>query len=124
MSALELHSPQAVTPPTIGRFRVIDRRRPAIRRRARRRVAHPFRAAFIYTAFPALLLVIYVALWTTAVHAGYQEQRLKRDIERLRVENQSLQAQERTLQSSARILHRAKQLGMQPPQQIEAVHVP
>ena len=78
----------------------------------------------MYTSLPALLLVIYVALWTTAVHGGYQEQQLARDIQQLRIENQSLQANVRQLQSPTRIFHRAVELGMQETQQTEYVHLP
>lgn len=124
MSALELHNPQATAPPRIGRFRVIDRRPLPNIRRSRRRLAHPFRAALCYTALPAMLLVLYVALWTAAVHGGYQQQHIQRDIQRLRVENQSIQAEVRRLQSPVRIFHRATQLGMQEPQQIVFVKVP
>jgi hypothetical protein len=93
-------------------------------RRTRRRVAHPFRAALVCTALPALVLVAYVALWTAAVHGGYQEQRLTREIHRLRTDNQALGAQVMALRSTARILGLARQMGMQEPGASELVHVP
>ncbi len=113
MSALELHSPTIIPSSGLGRFRVIDRQpRPNVRK-SRRRVAHPFRSALVLTAGPALILVCYVSLWTASVHGGYQEQRLSREIQRLRVDNQSLQADAIRLQSSTRVLQRATELGMQ-----------
>ena len=124
VSALELQSPSVTTSPSFGRFRVIDRRPAAAPRRARRRVAHPFRAALMCTSLPALVLVAYVALWTTAVHGGYQEQRLTRDIHRLRSDNQTLSAQVMALRSTARILGQARQMGMQEPGPAELVQVP
>jgi cell division protein FtsL len=124
VSALELQSPPVTSSPSFGRFRVIDRRPVAPARRSRRSVAHPFRAALICTALPALVLVAYVALWTTAVHGGYQEQRLTRQIQRLHTENQTLSAQVLGLKSTARILNQARLLGMQEPGAAVSVHVP
>jgi cell division protein FtsL len=113
VSALELHSPTIPSPANLGRFRLVDRRpRPNVRRR-QRPMAHPFRAALVYTALPALVLVFYVSLWTTAVHGGYQEQRLTTAIQQLRIDNQALQADVRRLQSPTRIFQQATQLGMQ-----------
>ena len=124
MSALELPIPLISTAAHPDRFRAIDRRRRPNTRRAGRRLAHPFRAALVYTGLPALVLVLYVALWTAAVHGGYQEQHLNRDLQRLRVENQSLEADLLRFQSPIRIFQRATQLGMQEPQQFEPVYLP
>jgi hypothetical protein len=125
VSALELHSPLITTASSgLDRLRVIDRRRLPNARRSRRRMAHPFRAALVYTAAPALLLILYVSLWTAAVHGGYQEQRFRHDIQRLRIENQSLEADLLRLQSPNRIFQRATALGMQEPQQFEPVYLP
>lgn len=123
MSALELPNPLVPAASGLDRWRVIDRRRPNTRR-ARRRLAHPFRAALIYTGLPALVLVLYVSVWAAAVHNGYQEQHLNRDIQRLRIENQSLEAQLLQFRSPARIFDRAAKMGMQEPQHFEPVYVP
>lgn len=124
MSALELHSPIVSTPASLNRFRVIDRRPRANTRRRRRPLTHPFRAALVYTALPALVLVFYVSLWTTAVHGGYQEQHLTTAIRRMRIDNQSLQADVRRLQSPTRIFARAAQLGMQEARPTEYIMLP
>jgi cell division protein FtsL len=124
VSALELHSPTISPSAGLGGFRLVDRRpRPNVRRR-RRPVAHPFRAALVYTMLPALVLVFYVSLWTAAVHGGYQEQQLTTAIQRMRIDNQSLQADVRRLQSPTRIFHRAVELGMQEARQAEYVILP
>jgi cell division protein FtsL len=124
VSALELPAPPVATSSSLGRFRIIDRQpRPNVRR-SRRRLAHPFRAALVYTSLPALVLVGYVSLWTAAVHGGYQEQRLQRKIQQVQIDNQTLQAQERQLQSSTRILHRAREMRMQESQQTEYIFMP
>jgi hypothetical protein len=65
-----------------------------------------------------------VALWTTAVHGGYQEQHLNREIQRLRIENQTLQANVLRMKSPLRIYPLATKLGMQETQQIEFVNLP
>lgn len=124
MSALELHSPLITTSSGLDRLRAIDRRRLPNARRSRRPLAHPFRAALIYTAAPALLLILYVTLWTAAVHGGYQEQHLARDIQRLQIDDQSLQADLLHLEAPNRIFQRATALGMQEPQQVQPVYLP
>jgi hypothetical protein len=123
VSALELPIPLVTAPSGLDRLRIVDRRRPNTRR-ARRGVAHPFRTALIYTGLPAFILVLYVAIWAAAVHAGYQEQHLNRDIQRVRIENQSLEAELLHFRSPARIFDRAMKLGMQEPQHFEPVYVP
>jgi hypothetical protein len=123
MSALELESPSFPSTNTLGRFRVIDQRQRPNVRRSRRRLSHPFRAALVYTGLPALLLVLYVAVWTTAVHGGYQEQRMNREIHRLRIENQTLQANVLRLRSPLRISPLATQLGMQETQEVRFVNL-
>jgi cell division protein FtsL len=124
VSALELHTPSIAPSPNLDRFRIIDQRRRPNVRRSRRRLAHPFRAALVYTSLPAFLLVLYVALWTTAVHGGYQEQHLNREIQRLRIENQTLQANVVRLKSPARIYPLAVRLGMQETQETRFVNLP
>jgi hypothetical protein len=78
----------------------------------------------IYTSLPALVLVAYVALWTAAVHGGYQEQRLSREIHRLRIENQTLQATVLRMRSPGRIYPLATKLGMLQGQKFEFVNLP
>jgi cell division protein FtsL len=123
VSALELHTPAIPSSPSLGRFRVIDQRRRPNVRRSRRRLAHPFRAALVYTSLPAFMLVVYVALWTAAVHGGYQEQHLNREIQRLRIENQTLQADVLRLRSPGRIYPLATKLGMQETQDVKFVYL-
>src|SRR2546425_4584094 len=53
VSALELHTPSVTPSSNLGRIRVIDQRRRPNVRRSRRRLAHPFRAALVYTSLPA-----------------------------------------------------------------------
>jgi len=77
----------------------------------------------VYTSLPALLLVMYVAVWTTAVHGGYQEQHLNREIQRLRIENQTQQANVLRLKSPLRISPLATQLGMQETQEVKFVNL-
>jgi len=124
VSALEVPSPPITPSSGFDRFRVLDRRRLPNKRRSRRRLAHPFRAALVYTAAPGFLLILYVSLWTAAVHGGYQEQHLTRDIQRLRSANQTLETDLLRLQSPSRIFHRATALGMQEPQRFEPVYLP
>src|SRR5207247_2101049 len=112
VSALELHTPSIPSSASLGRFRVIDQRRRPNVRRSQRRLAHPFRAALIYTSLPALLLVLYVSVWSAAVHSGYQEQHLNREIQRLRIENQTLQTNVLRMKSPFRIYPLATKLGM------------
>jgi cell division protein FtsL len=81
---------------------------------------HPLRCALLYTGVPVFLLVVYVALWTIAMRAGYQKQQLSTQIARLRVENDSLQAKVREAQSYHRIKSLATDvLGMQRPEQVD-----
>ena len=124
MSALELYTPSVSPSSSLGRFRVIDQRRRPNVRRSRRPLAHPFRAALVYTSLPAFLLVLYVAIWTAAVHGGYQEQQLNREIQRLRIDNQTLQADRLRLKSPFRIYPLATKLGMQETQKVEFVNLP
>ena len=124
MSALELHTPSVSPSSGLGRFRVIDQRRRPNVRRSRRPLAHPFRAALIYTAFPAFLLVLYVSIQAAAVYSGYQEQRISREIHRLRIENQTLQADLLRLKSPLRIYPKATELGMRETHDIEFVNLP
>jgi hypothetical protein len=124
VSALELPNPLVTAPSGLDGLRVIDRRGRPNTRRAGRRLAHPFRAALVYTGLPAFALVLYVALWTAAVHGGYQEQHLSRDIQKLRIENQSLEADLLHFRSPGRIFDQATRLGMQEPQHFEPVYVP
>jgi hypothetical protein len=124
VSALELHTPAIPSSPNLGRFRIIDQRRRPNVRRSRKRLAHPFRAALVYTSLPAFLLVVYVALWTAAVHGGYQEQRLNREIQRLRIENQTLQADALRLRSPFRIYPLATRLGLQETHDVKFVYLP
>lgn len=86
--------------------------------------ANPIRRALLYTGFPAFLLVLYVALWTGAMRAGYHKQQISDRIAQLRIENDSLQAEMRRLQLPHRIYQIATQLGMQRADQIDFVHVP
>jgi hypothetical protein len=85
--------------------------------------AHPMRRALLYTGFPAFLLVLYVALWTGAMRAGYHKQQISDRIAQLRIENDSLQAEMRRLQWPHRIYQLATRLGMQRADQIDFVHV-
>jgi cell division protein FtsL len=124
VSALELHSPTVSPSADLGRFSLVDRwPRPNTRRR-RRVLAHPFRAALVYTAAPALVLVFYVSLWTAAVHGGYQEQHLSTAIQRIRLDNQAAQAEVRRLQSPTRIFQRASELGMKEAPPTECILLP
>lgn len=102
-------------------FRLIRETR-VLRRRSG--PVNPLRWAVVCTLFPAVLLVIYVALWTTAMRAGYQKQRIRDQIAQLKIENDSLSAQMRQLQAPRRIHHFATQMGMQRSQQIGYIFVP
>jgi len=110
---------QAVRQPS---FRLI--REPRSTRRRRSGPVNPLRWAVLCTLFPAVLLVLYVALWTAAMRSGYQKQQLRDRIAQLKIENDSLQAQMRQLQSPRRIHQIAAQMGMQPSEQVGYIFVP
>jgi hypothetical protein len=95
-----------------------------IARRRRSGPVNPLRWAVVCTAFPAVLLVVYVALWTAAMRSGYHKQHIRDRIAQLKIENDSLQAQMRRLQSPRRIHHEAALLGMQPSEQVGYIFVP
>jgi cell division protein FtsL len=103
-------------------FRLI--REPRAFRRRRSGPVNPLRWAVLCTLFPAVLLVLYVALWTAAMRTGYQNQRIRDRIAQLKIENDSLQAQMRQLQSPRRIHGLAAQMGMQPSEQVGYIFVP
>jgi cell division protein FtsL len=103
-------------------FRLI--REPKSFRRRRSGPVSPLRWAVLCTLFPAVLLVLYVALWTAAMRTGYQKQRIRDQIAQLKIENNSLQAQMRQLQSPRRIHALGAQIGMQPSEQVGYIFVP
>jgi hypothetical protein len=77
--------------------------------------------ALALAGVPAIILITYVALWTTAMHGGYSKQRVADQIKTLQIENDTLQANLRKLQSPRRILVLAKQMGMRPAETVQFV---
>src|SRR4029079_18353718 len=104
------------------RFRVITRRPlPPPYRLRRVTPRNPLKRALTLAGVPALLLVVYVALWTGAMHGGYYEQRVSDQIKGLQIENDTLQANLRKLQSPRRILELARGMGMKPAELVEYI---
>lgn len=106
-------------PPSFRRLR-----EPRVLRRRRSGPVNPLRWAVLCTAFPAVLLVFYVALWTVAMHTGYRNQVIRERIAQIEIENNSLRAQMRKLQSPRRIHYHAAKMGMQPSEQVGYIFVP
>lgn len=95
---------------------------PAARRRRRRqqgsrRAALLLGAVALVTALP----VIYVASCASATRHCYQHSRLQARLHKLQAERRLLEAQVADLQRIDRVLHEAKQIGMQPREALQYV---
>lgn len=104
------------------RFRVVPRKPQA---GARKRTGiGPVQRAIVLTLVPVLFLVGYVLFSTLNMRGAYQRAQLKAELKQIMIERQELEAEIRRQQAPGRILHKAKELGMEPAREREFARVP